>query len=320
MSTYSHSPKISTIQNGPLSTLQPYGALFFASSIVALVILCNVLERGLLRAIYGKLFVSLLAPGNEKQRRSFTYYHVGVINTIVILCVGFYPVITFIAGSAATSTPMLAGGRTTVGDVLFVVANAYPAYYTFELCYRTKFASPLSIAHHTGLIAIIQTSISLFSNWEKHPEATMEFYMCMIWGVFDAVVELPIFISMIIWRTRRHDSKLLAYLTGSLCVWVLIGALTEVIVTIYLLHASWDRWGDVWKVVTPVIFSLWISTQLYGASRLYAMSQSEWRKHTRGTPEVVPVVELHQLDSEKDLASVSSAKGIIGENRSTSPV
>ncbi|KAK2055299.1 hypothetical protein LY76DRAFT_520790 [Colletotrichum caudatum] len=318
MSTASHNtlPKISTIQNGPLSSLQPYGTLLFVSCIVALVILCNVLERWLLRAVYGEIYMNLERPGNEKQRRSFTYYHVGVVNMLVVLCVGFYPVMQFVAGSAESSTPMTRGSPLKVGDLLFVIAQIYPAYYTFELCYRTQFASPLGIAHHAGLLAIIQTSLSLLNDWEKHPEATLEFYMCLIWGIFDAVVDLPIFICMIIWRVKRKESKLLAHIAGGLCIWAIVGALTEVCVTIYLLHESWDRWGTVWKFVTPFIFSLWICTQLYGSTRLFSMSRSEWRKYNRGLQEVEPVVKLHELDSEKDVASVSSSeKSIVGEDR-----
>ncbi|EFQ36836.1 uncharacterized protein GLRG_11982, partial [Colletotrichum graminicola M1.001] len=300
-------PKVSTIPNGPLSYLQPYGTLFFASSIIVLVILCNILERWLLRAFYGKVYIDLQAPGNEKRRRSFTYYHIGAMNIIFVLSIGFYPVMRFIAGPAELSTTMATGSRVRVGDLLFIIAQAYPAYYTFELCYRTKFASPLSIAHHTGLIAIMQTSLSLFNNWEKHPEAPIEFYMCMIWGTFDAIVELPIFISMIIWRTRRNENKLLAYLTGGLFVWIIVGALAEVAVTAYLLHKSWDRWGTVWKFVTPFIFSLWICTQFYGASRLYFMSQSEWRKYKRGgVKDIEAVVDLQESDCEKEISSVST--------------
>ncbi|KAK1561261.1 uncharacterized protein LY79DRAFT_689593 [Colletotrichum navitas] len=314
-------PKISTISNGPLSYLQPYGTLFFVSSIIILVILCNILERWLLRALYGSIYMNLQAPGNEKQRRSFTHYHVGAMNMIFVLCIGFYPVMEFIAGPAELSTPMAAGSRVRVGDLLFIVAQAYPAYYTYELCYRTKFGSPISIAHHVGLIAIMQTSLSLFNNWEKHPEASLEFYMCMVWGTFDAITELPVLISLIIWRTRRNESKLLAYLAGGLFVWMIVGSLTEVAVTAYLLHKSWDRWGTVWKFVTPFIFSLWTCTQLFGASRLYSMSQSEWRKYKRGgVKDIEPVVDLHESDCEKETASLSTQGRSLGRTDNSNEV
>ncbi|GJC80783.1 hypothetical protein ColLi_03621 [Colletotrichum liriopes] len=304
-------PKIETIQNGPLSSLQPFGSLLFVSSIIIVVLLANVLERWLLPGVYGDIYADLQRPGSEKRRRSFTYYHVGAITMFAILCIGAYPAMHFLVGSADLSTDVVPGpgSRIRVGDLLFAVSQTYSAYYAFELCYRTQFASPLSIAHHIGLLAITQTAISLFGSFKKHPEATIEFYMCMVWGAFDVIVEMPVYITMIMWRIRRNDHRLLSYLTAGLSVWVLVGASTEVAVTIYLLHKSWDRWGHVWKFVTPFIFSLWIATQLYGASRLFSMSQSERRKCKKGTPqEVEPTVELPGLTDERENAGQEESK------------
>ncbi|KAK1975582.1 hypothetical protein LZ30DRAFT_349153 [Colletotrichum cereale] len=304
-------PKIDTVANGPISSLQPFGSLLFVSSIIIVVLLTNILERRLLRVVYGEIYVDLQRPGNEKRRRSFTYYHVGAISMFTILCIGAYPVMHFLIGSADLSTDLVPGpgSRIRVGDLLFAVSQTYCAYYAFELCFRTQFASPLSIAHHIGLLAITQTALSLFGNYKRHPEATIEFYMCMVWGVFDVVVELPVYLTMIIWRIRRNDHRLLSYLSVGLCVWVLVGATAEVIVTIYLLHKSWDRWGHVWKFVTPIIFSLWIATQLYGASRLFSMSLSERRKCGKETPQgVEPTVELPGLTDEPENAAEEESK------------
>ncbi|KAK2060131.1 hypothetical protein LY76DRAFT_426203 [Colletotrichum caudatum] len=304
-------PKIDTVPNGPISSLQPFGSLLFVTSIIIVVLLTNVLERKLLKIVYGDLYTDLQRPESEKRRRSFTYYHVGAITMFTILCIGVYPVMHFLIGSANLSTDLVPGpgSRIRVGDLLFAVSQTYCAYYAFELCYRTQFASPLSIAHHIGLLAITQTALSLFGSYKKHPEATIEFYMCMVWGAFDVVVELPVYITMIIWRVKRSDHKLLSYLSGALCIWVLIGATTEVIVTIYLLHKSWDRWGHAWKFITPFIFSLWIATQLYGASRLFAMSQSERRKCPKETPRgSEPMAELPGLIDEPDNAGQEESK------------
>ncbi|KAK1993582.1 hypothetical protein LX36DRAFT_247193 [Colletotrichum falcatum] len=303
---------IDTLTNGPISSLQPFGSLLFVSSIIIVVLVANILERKLLQVVYGDLWADLQRPESEKRRRSFTYYHVGAVTMFTILCIGAYPAMHFLAGSAELSTDLVPGpgSRIRVGDLLFAVSQTYCAYYAFELCFRTQFASPLSIAHHIGLLAITQTALSLFGNYKKHPEATIEFYMCMVWGAFDVVVELPVYIIMIIWRIRRKNHRLLSYLSAGLCAWVLAGATAEVTVTIYLLHKSWDRWGHVWKFVTPFIFSLWIATQLYGASRLFAMSQSERRKcgaidTPRGSE---PSVELPGLLDESENASQEGSK------------
>ncbi|KDN60883.1 hypothetical protein CSUB01_04783 [Colletotrichum sublineola] len=304
-------PKIDTITNGPISSLQPFGSLLLVTSIIIVILLTNILERRLLQVVYGDLYTNLQRPENEKRRRSFTYYHVGAITMFTICCIGAYPCMHFLLGSANLSTDLVPGpgSRIRVGDLLFAVSQTYSAYYAFELCYRTQFASPLSIAHHIGLLAITQTALSLFGSYKKHPEATIEFYMCMVWGAFDVVVELPVYITMIIWRIRRNDHKLLSYLSAGLCGWVLVGATAEVIVTIYLLHKSWDRWGHVWRFVTPFIFSLWIATQLYGASRLFAMSQSERRKWSKETPlGVEPAVELLGSTDESENAAQEESK------------
>ncbi|KXH28049.1 hypothetical protein CNYM01_03649 [Colletotrichum nymphaeae SA-01] len=290
-------PKIETIQNGPLSGLQAYGSLLLVSSVIVVVLIANILERWLLERVYGEIYAVLQRPENEKRRRSFTYYHIGAIIMLTLFCIGVYPVFRFLIGSADLTTDVSPGPgrRIRVGDLLFTVAQTYSAYYVFELCYRTQFASPLSIAHHIGLLAITQTALSLFGNIEHHPEATIEFYMCMVWGAFDVVVELPIYLSMIIWRIKRRDHRLLSYLTSACFVWVIVGAVSETAVTIYLLHKSWDRWGHVWRVVTPVIFTLWITTQLYGATRLFAMARSERWKASKRSPEegsVEPIAEL----------------------------
>ncbi|KAL0931096.1 uncharacterized protein CTRU02_213831 [Colletotrichum truncatum] len=296
-------PKIETIQNGPISSLVPFGSLLLVSSVVVVVLIANILERWLLRKVYGEVYITLERPENEKRRRSFTYYHVGAVMMFALLCIGVYPVMRFLVGNAALSTPLVPGRRIRIGDVLFTVSQTYSAYYVFELCFRTQFASPLSIAHHIGLLAITQTALSLFGNFAEHPEATIEFYMCMVWGkiylqrrkqntlltvdvtplgAFDVVVELPIYVSMIVWRARRGDHRLLSYMVYGCFGWILLGATLETAITIYLLHRSWDRWGRIWRVITPLIFSLWISTQLYGASRLFLMARSEQRKCGNG--------------------------------------
>jgi hypothetical protein len=67
-------------------------------------------------------------------------------------------------------------------------------------------------------------------------------------------------------------------------LWVVVAAIVETAVTMYLLIRSWARWGLVWRTVTPLIFSLWIITQLYGASRFMRMARAEKRKWKNDTP------------------------------------
>jgi peptidoglycan biosynthesis protein MviN/MurJ (putative lipid II flippase) len=86
---------------------------------------------------------------------------------------------------------------------------------------------------------------------------------------------------MIVWRVKNDNHQLLARMTYCCCVWVLLGATAETIVTIYLLHRTRSRWGIVWRIVIPMVFSLWIITQLYGAYRLFQMARLRQRKYKR---------------------------------------
>ncbi len=178
-------PKITTLTNQPLSVLLPKSSLVLCSSTLAIVLLCNVLERQLLRKVYGHIWEALQSGENERRRRSFIYYHVGVIVMSALLVFGAYPTFDFLVGRgdlAAPFTTKTSLAHVKIGDVLFTLAHVYSAYYVFELCFRAKFASAISIAHHTGLLIITQTALSLFANLQQHPEATMQFYMCMVWG------------------------------------------------------------------------------------------------------------------------------------------
>ncbi|EGU80876.1 hypothetical protein RAB80_016886 [Fusarium oxysporum f. sp. vasinfectum] len=271
-------PKIQIIENNPLSHLLPYGSLILTTSIICIVLLTNCLERWILPAVYKDICQTFERTKDERRRRSFVYFHVGSIILFCVLCSGCYPMMYFLIGDAKFSTPFTKGSSVTIGDSLLVLSEVYSSYYIFEICFRTKFASPLSIAHHTGLLVITQTALSLFADHNKHREATLEFYMCMVWGTFDVIVELPIFLMMIVWRIKRHNTLLLSRMAYTCCVWQVTGAITEVAVTIYLLNRSWHRWGLEWRIITPLVFSLWITTQLYGASRLYQMGRGERQK------------------------------------------
>ncbi|EKJ71395.1 hypothetical protein FPSE_08403 [Fusarium pseudograminearum CS3096] len=269
-------PKISTLENNPISPLLPYGSLILACCVICIALITNCLERWLLPRIYKRFYPDL--EKDERRRRSFTYFHVGAFILISLVISTGYPIMDFLVGDAVFSAPVVNGGKVTVGDHLLVATEVYCAYYIFEMCFRTKFASYISIAHHIGLLIIAQTALSLFADPRKNHEATVEFYMCMVWGTFDVVVEIPIFLTMIIWRIKRDNALLLSRLAFGCCVWAVVAAITETIVTIHLLQSSWNQWGLEWKIITPVVFSLWITTQLYGSTRLYAMARAESRK------------------------------------------
>ncbi len=56
------------------------------------------------------------------------------------------------------------------------------AMYIFELFYRTKI-SPVSVGHHIGTIIIGQTAIAISFNLVREKDATIEFILCLVWGM-----------------------------------------------------------------------------------------------------------------------------------------
>ncbi|PLB53984.1 hypothetical protein P170DRAFT_343735 [Aspergillus steynii IBT 23096] len=268
-------PKIIYLENETLSFLLPRGSLILCSCTLAIVLLSNVLERWLLAKLYQIIWKDLSLGRNERRRRSFTYFHIGVTIMLILVLFGAYPVFDFLVGHARVSSTL--HRNVTYGDYMFVLSHVYSAYYIFEVCFRTRFASAISIAHHIGLLIVIQTTLTLFGDLRKYPEAILEFYMCMVWGSFDVVVELPLYTFMIIWRVKANDHHLLSRMAYACCVWVLLGATVETAVTIWLLKSSWHRWGTSCRILLPLVFSLWICTQLYGAFRIFGMAQSKAR-------------------------------------------
>jgi hypothetical protein len=271
-------------------------------------------ERWLLGRLYQPLWYDLSLGHNERRRRAFTYFHIGVTTMLVLLISGAYPVFEFLVGRAQVSSILL--HNVTYGDYMFILSQIYSSYYLFEVCFRTRFASAISIAHHIGLLIVIQTALGLFMDLRKNPEAVLEFYMCMVWGMymctpflftdshgrslvihqknflhplvwgheadtcaeigsFDVVVELPLYTFMIIWRLKTKDNLMLSRMAYACCAWILLGATVETAITIWLLSRSWHLWGLSFRVLLPLVFSLWIVTQLYGAYRVFGMAQAK---------------------------------------------
>ncbi|KXJ87374.1 hypothetical protein Micbo1qcDRAFT_152143 [Microdochium bolleyi] len=275
--------KIVRVRPQAVSTLLPYGAIILVSMLVGIVLISTALERWGLRLVYRKIFTDLEADKNkDRQRRSFVYHHIALLLMFPIFFVGLQPGALFLFENSNLSDPAFGGERVrhgTIGDVLFILFQLYSAYFLFELAFRTRFASAINIAHHLALLLIAQTSLVLSLDLKRHPEATMEFYMCLVWGAFDIVAEMPMHVIMIIWRVRRDRSpKLLSWLGFGLSAWVVSMACAEIGITVFLLQKSWDQWSVEWKVATPLIFSMWICAQLHGARIFFTMAWGERRK------------------------------------------
>ncbi|KAJ7732437.1 hypothetical protein B0H16DRAFT_1770302 [Mycena metata] len=273
-------PKIKNLPNEPISGLLPYSSLIFVCASISIICFANILEHFIFPWLYPATWADLAAGSRERRRRSFTYHHVAVVLMSILFSLGIYPLSLFIAvGESSNLSRVLWSGHhvhVTTGDLLLIIAQVYCAYYVFELAFRVKFISAISAAHHTGLLIITQTALVLSAG--RHSDATIEFYMCIVWGCFDLVAEIPLHTAMIYWRVRRSGSRRrLMHIAYSCYLWQMLMSTSETALTIYLLKVSWARWVLAWRVVTPIVFTLWIATQIYGATLLLKMGNEERR-------------------------------------------
>ncbi|ETS75427.1 hypothetical protein PFICI_12371 [Pestalotiopsis fici W106-1] len=270
--------KISGMKPGEIARDGTDLALILTVSLILYSLFAGLLQRGLLRRLYGEVYQALeetVPKGNERQRVSFIYHHIASICFAIIICIGAYPVISFTCGSGTLSTPMGNPNGATIGDVLSILLQVYCGYYLFEVTFRSKYISLIALAHHIGLLIIAQTAALLGSRASKSAEATKEFYLCMVWGAFDLVTELPLHIILIFWRIRRDESRLCYRIACACAVWVTVMALSETIVTAWLLSQSWAGWQLHWRIITPTLFTLWVCTQLYGAIIFLRMARQQ---------------------------------------------
>ncbi|KAJ7756305.1 hypothetical protein B0H16DRAFT_697043 [Mycena metata] len=280
-STHHWPTKIAALEDEPISAFLPYASLIFVCASIGIVCFANILEHFVFPRLYPTTWTYLGAESRERRRRSFTYHHVAAVLMSILLIIGIYPMYLFnIREGSNLSTTAWAGHgvHVTAGDLLLVVAQVYCAYYVFELAFRVKFISAISAAHHIGLLIITQTALVLSVNYAgKYSDATIEFYMCIMWGAFDIAAEIPLHTAMVYWRVHRGDRRRLMHLAYGCYLWQASMSAAETVVTIYLLKSSWSRWVLTWRVVTPVVFTLWIATQIYGATLLLKMGNAERR-------------------------------------------
>lgn len=67
--------------------------------------------------------------------------------------------------------------------VLIVVNECFIAMYLFELLFRARL-SPIAVLHHIGAVVIAQSAVAISLNWEHERDATIEFILCFVWGMY----------------------------------------------------------------------------------------------------------------------------------------
>lgn len=117
-------------------------------------------------------------------------------------------------------------------------------------------------------------------------------------------------VAIILYRIRNTDHAFLVKVMRTACISCLCGTIIETIVVMYLFGSLWYRWTLPFKIVTPILHTVFSAAQLWGAKNFYSMWQSQKKKlaeqkkdeHLEGgsvEPGSVEVVETVQADAGK---------------------
>lgn len=168
-----------------ISELVPYSGLILTCIVCMLVILkLYVFEGFLFPRVYGQLFRNF----NDDTKRTFMNHHIGGLIKIVVLVAGAYPwVHVLFDGDQNFKTPMARGSHVTMGDVLLVLTQLFCSMYIFELLIRSKL-SPIAMMHHIGAVVIAQVAVALSLRLDKEKDATIEYMLCLVWGMQSAAL------------------------------------------------------------------------------------------------------------------------------------
>lgn len=86
---------------------------------------------------------------------------------------------------------------------------------------------------------------------------------------------------MIVWRVKRDNHRLRGHLAYGCFGWSVGLSLAEIAVTTWLLSTTWAHWKEEWRIITPLLFTLWMAAQFYGAFRLWQMAERETKESRR---------------------------------------
>ncbi|KAF2148067.1 hypothetical protein K461DRAFT_330072 [Myriangium duriaei CBS 260.36] len=277
---------ISRIRDKTLSPLLPYDGLILTVTCVIIFACRFYVFEPFTRRCYGQKYTSL----NEVQRRSLINHHVAGTVKLTLIVVGAYPFIVIMSGVKALHSPVSRGSLVTVGDVLLVMVQIFTGMYIFELFYRAL-VSPISAAHHVGAIIIAQSATVLGLSRVNGSDAIVEFLLCLVWGAFDVVAEIWPHLAMIIYRVRPTDYKNLMRIFLASVALELIGTLVETVIVMNIFGSVWGRWPISFKVVTPILHTLFSLAQLWGARVLYSMYRQQKKLAQQASPEMSNTAE-----------------------------
>jgi hypothetical protein len=197
---------------------------------------------------------------------------------VIILAIGIKPFGNVIFGQSTLSDPYFKGhSKPTMGDMLIPLGQLFIALYIFELLTRQG-VSLITWLHHVCAVVLGQTAVALTLDPEHQSNATMEFILCFIWAAFDALAELWLNVAFILYRIYPKNHNFLAYAFASTFLLNVGGTIAETIIIMTLLGQSWDRWELPFKIVTPMLHTLFTVAQLHCAKVLFKLWLKEKRR------------------------------------------
>ncbi|KAH7082512.1 hypothetical protein BKA63DRAFT_133096 [Paraphoma chrysanthemicola] len=289
-------PHVTTIINEEVSILAPYAGLILTISLVIyFLVRYYIFEGFLLRRVYGDTYLKL----NDNQRRGFINHHVAATAKIIMLLAAAYPFFTVLAGSATLHTPFAGSKIVTLGDVLLVLNQVFVAMYIFELIFREKL-SPVAVMHHIGSVVIASSAVAISVGWKHQHDATLEFILCYVWGMFDVLAEFWPHVAIILYRMRPKDHNYLRKVFAFAGIITFTGTIVETIAVMYLWGWAWDRWTLAFRVVTPILHVIFSCAQLWGAYNFYKMWKRQkqlLREQKPDAEQVVPAITVQPKEA-----------------------
>jgi hypothetical protein len=261
-------PHFATLPNEAISILTPYSGLILTICLVVLFFVKHyLLEPVIFRRFYPKVYGSM----DDSSKRGFLNHHIAGGIKIVILFAGAKPFIDVVFGHSQLSSPMTGlHAHPTMGDMLLVLCHLFCSMYLFELFFR-KTLSPIAVMHHVGAVMIGQSAIALSLDLDNEPNATMEFVLCLVWGIFDVLAEGWLNLAFILYRIRPDNHRFLKQLFISTCIITILGTTAETIMIMTLFGMSWDAWAIEFKILTPILHIIFTLAQLHGSRILFSM-------------------------------------------------
>lgn len=160
-----------------LSKLVPYSGLILTVSCVVIFLVRVYALEPLV-----KRFTEQYKHLDQAQKRSFINHYVAASTKILLVVVALYPAVMIISGHRNLHSSF-GSPSVTYGDLLLCVFEVFTSMYIFELFYREK-VSYISAAHHIGAIIITQTATVLFHDPQHRQDAELEFFLCLLWGIY----------------------------------------------------------------------------------------------------------------------------------------